>query len=89
MSAFSGPQGKGARARLRAQKHAEAVARGCHKMGYPTEYAARVELVGTVVSRNKGKNQRHECRVYECPTCGNWHLTSQPYRPHVTRGIAS
>lgn len=54
----------------------------CTKIGYPTEHAARTELVGTVIGRNRGKQKRRECRAYACdlPGCGQWHLTSQPER---------
>lgn len=46
------------------------------KRRYETEREARVELVGTIVSRNSGRTRRHETRVYSCPLCGGWHLTS-------------
>lgn len=51
---------------------------GKHK--YATEHEARVELVGMVVARNRGKVQRRERRVYRCPACGGWHATSAEYR---------
>ena len=85
MSRFSGPQGKGAVAR-----HKESVrlaieaqrSRRCPsgKRPYPTERDARVELVGAGVDRNRGRCHRKECRVYECPLCGWFHLTSKPER---------
>ena len=48
------------------------------KIRYETEQRARVELVGTIVAFNRGKGRRKECRVYLCPRCHGWHLTSQP-----------
>jgi RNase P subunit RPR2 len=51
---------------------------GSGKLRYPDEKAARVGLVGAIVGRNRGKNQRRECRVYACPACFGWHLTSTP-----------
>ena len=95
MSAFSGPQGKGATKARRAKMRAEAEQRNAatpwdrraksrhpcphgKTRGYATEAEARTELVGTNIARNMGKAKRQECRVYECPACGHWHLTSQP-----------
>lgn len=94
MSAFSGPQGKGAMAAHRATKRAEAHARnlataperrrrtrvtGCPsgKVSHPTEHDAQTELVGALVAKNRGRNQRRERRTYQCPLCGAWHLTSK------------
>lgn len=97
MSRFSGPQGAGARRRVREQKRREAIARNAltqpnrraasrrpcptHKVRYRDEHEARVELVGRIVSRNLGSNRRHERRVYECPKCFGWHHTSRPEKP--------
>jgi hypothetical protein len=49
----------------------------CPKIPYDTERDARVALVDAIIRKNMGRNQRKECRVYECPTCHRWHLTSQ------------
>lgn len=27
--------------------------------------------------KEKGKKYRNECRIYECPECNSWHLTSK------------
>lgn len=51
------------------------------KYPFETEHDARVALCGAFVARNLGhKTNRRETRVYECPACGRWHLTSKPYR---------
>ncbi len=53
----------------------------CTKIGYRTERDARVALVEAIIAKNRGRNQRKERRVYECPICHRWHLTSQPLPP--------
>lgn len=94
MSAYTGPQGKGAATTRRATKRAEAEARNLTtpterrryyrrpcphgKRKYATESQARTELVGALVGANSGNGKRHEQRAYECPACGHWHLTSKP-----------
>lgn len=57
----------------------EAVAHSCgsDKLRYPNEHEARVGLVGAIVARNRGRNERRECRVYPCPSCHGWHTTSK------------
>lgn len=50
------------------------------KVKYATHHDAQVALVGAVVGRNKGKQNRRETRVYECPECGYHHLTSIPQK---------
>lgn len=50
------------------------------KNKYRTRGLAQAELVGTVIAKNRGDQRRHERRVYECPMCFGWHLTSQPDR---------
>jgi hypothetical protein len=69
-----------ARATLRLATGEEAGKPACpsRKVRFASEAEARTELVGTVVARNRGKNQRRECRVYQCSSCDGWHLTSQP-----------
>ena len=52
--------------------------RSTGKRVYPTERRARVELVGAVVAFNGGRRHRREQRVYQCPSCKGWHLTSKP-----------
>ena len=39
---------------------------------------SRIECAG-------GEHSIRVCRKYECPSCGGWHLTSQP-RPEVRTG---
>lgn len=48
------------------------------KRSFETEHAARVELVGAIMARNKGNHKRKECRVYFCQIHQAWHLTSLP-----------
>lgn len=52
----------------------------CHKQPYPSERDAQVALVGAIIARNRGKNQRQERRYYQCliASCQQWHLTSKP-----------
>jgi len=94
VSAYTGQQGKGAATTRRATRRAEAEARNLAtpperrryyrrpcpsgKRKYATESQARTELVGALVGANSGDGKRHEKRVYECPACGHWHLTSKP-----------
>lgn len=95
---WHGPAGRGATASLRQAKRDEAIARnaatpperraaarrGCptSKIRYRTEHEARTELVGAVIAKNRGRNERRECRVYACDLCGGgFHLTSSPLRP--------
>lgn len=56
--------------------------RGCPsgKVRYVTEQYARAQLVGVLISANRGNGKRHERRIYECPICHGWHLTSKPDR---------
>ena len=55
------------------------------KMRYSSEHAAKVALVGIVMSRNRGKAQgHHERRAYKCHLCHGWHLTSKVYRKSGT-----
>lgn len=46
------------------------------KRRFATDQLARAELVGALIAKNRGKNQRRERRIYECPACRGWHLTS-------------
>lgn len=56
--------------------------RGCPsgKARFATEHDAQVALVGAVLRKNRGANQRRECRHYLCPMCDGWHLTSHKLR---------
>lgn len=96
MSAYRGPQHKGAAAARHATKRAQAEARNAAtaperrararrecphgKRQYPDAHTAQVELVDRVLQRNRGKAKRQEQRAYQCPDCGGWHLTSKPDR---------
>ena len=96
VSAFTGPQGRGAQRERRATKRTEAETRNAltrpenransrrpcptGKRRFVTEQYARAELVGTTMARNNGRAQRQECRAYLCPICKGWHLTSKPER---------
>lgn len=53
--------------------------RGCPsgKRRFATEQYARAQLVGALIAKNRGKNQRRETRIYQCPLCEGWHLTSR------------
>lgn len=48
---------------------------GSGKIRYPDELAARTALVFM-----PDKEKRREARVYRCPRCGGFHLTSRPRR---------
>ncbi|CAM2852393.1 hypothetical protein [Skermania piniformis] len=43
-------------------------------------YADRDTAEATLASMDRRDQRRREQRVYKCPFCGGWHLTSQPYR---------
>jgi hypothetical protein len=74
-----------ARNRLTTPERRAAARRPCPtgKVRYRDERAARVELVGLVISRNRGDARRHERRVYECHRCFGWHTTSKPKKPRT------
>lgn len=50
------------------------------KIRYATEQYARAQLVGAIMAANRGNAKRHEQRVYPCPLCHGFHLTSKPER---------
>lgn len=50
------------------------------KQRYATEAYARAQLVGAIMAANRGSKTRREIRVYHCPLCKGWHLTSKPER---------
>lgn len=50
------------------------------KRRFVTEAYARAELVGAIIRRNRGNVKRQEQRVYPCPLCKGYHLTSKPER---------
>jgi hypothetical protein len=52
------------------------------KIRYRTALGARWALWGIWYDRYlRGRRHRRERRVYLCPHCAGWHLTSQPKRP--------
>lgn len=50
------------------------------KVGFPTLLLAEAELALAREERKAGRmaNRRIECRVYQCPDCGDYHLTARP-----------
>jgi hypothetical protein len=52
---------------------------GCWKVPYPTESAAKRELKR--FQRAKYRGGQAPQRVYQCPDCKEWHLTSQGAKP--------
>ena len=51
------------------------------KIRYRTAAGARWALWGIWVDRYlRGRRRRRERRMYACPHCAGWHLTSQPKR---------
>lgn len=62
------------------------MARVCRRTGKEqfTRRQARAVLVGVVMARNRGNVTRRERRIYKCPLCGWWHLTSSPDRQKGT-----
>lgn len=53
----------------------------CYKKAYGTKDAAARELES--ISRPAG--QKQERRVYRCPFCGWWHLSSEGKQPRPGR----
>ena len=52
------------------------------KIRYRTAAGARLALWRIWVDRYlRGRRHRRERRVYACPHCAGWHLTSQAKRP--------
>lgn len=56
---------------MRAATMLEPQREGCVKISYPSQAAAHVKLT------RLARENRPECKAYECPHCGAWHLTSQ------------
>lgn len=50
----------------------------CRKFRYPGEREAKNALrrLHRQSRGNRGKRHHKECRVYHCPHCNGWHLTS-------------
>jgi hypothetical protein len=49
----------------------------CDKRGYRSEVAARDDL-HDAIRKSLRLTHRREQRIYLCPTCDRWHLTSKP-----------
>ena len=47
----------------------------CGKRGFKEEIDAKIALAST---QSKKNSKREECRIYLCPSCNNYHLTSSP-----------
>lgn len=48
-----------------------------NKKRYPDELTAKIKLVEIRASRElRNRTRRREQRVYRCPFCCGWHLTS-------------
>lgn len=60
-----------------------------NKWRYPDQLRAIMALTNASTSRDidllvTGQTRRTETRVYHCPTCGGWHLTSKAtYTPVI------
>ncbi len=61
----------------------------CQKVSYTTQRAAaaaaraagrRSRYKGEPTKDHRCRKSRASMRAYHCPTCGEWHLTSQPKR---------
>lgn len=48
----------------------------CRKNKYRDEIAAKLALAN-IARQDKTYRPKTECRVYFCPICHKWHLTSQ------------
>lgn len=49
------------------------------KARFRSRLDALLALMNT--GRNDSRRPKDECRVYRCPECSGWHLTSQGRRP--------
>ena len=54
------------------QSEPDPLVTACHK----TQYSKR-EAVTALNHRLRGKGRPEHLRVYHCPLCNHWHLTSQ------------
>lgn len=51
--------------------------RKCNKISYESKQEARKDLKVLLAGNNRAKNISGRMFVYECPMCGDFHLTSQ------------
>lgn len=56
----------------------------CHKKQFKDKIEALFALAKCRFRAKKGAN-RSECRVYLCPICGKYHLTSKKYKKKYDR----
>lgn len=66
-----------ARGKTRHKRRRQSVPTRCHRWGkvrYRDRIGAEIALASTAQSR--GAN-RGESRIYRCPDCGGWHLSSK------------
>ena len=49
----------------------------CGKQRFRDKLSAKIALANI---EHKDRDQAREQRVYKCPSCYGWHLTSQPRR---------
>lgn len=50
------------------------------KLRYQTDIEAKVALASAQVNRERKAAEKVERRIYECPLCHGWHLTSKEER---------
>lgn len=48
----------------------------CRKLRYPTRVDAEIALASTSMKSKRGLRHRRESRVYRCPDCKGYHLSS-------------
>jgi hypothetical protein len=50
---------------------------GCGKVRFHDEIAAKIALA-KIRAKDNPRRPKTERRVYHCPKCAGWHLTSRP-----------
>lgn len=66
------------RHRLEEYQRADAYCATSRKWGWTTEERATAVLAKIRATGRMGRGGKLECRVYACPWCGAWHMTSKP-----------
>jgi hypothetical protein len=51
----------------------------CEKVGYATKHEAKAAKRDCQRTAAQGVTWRNESRIYRCPACASWHLTSTPH----------
>lgn len=54
----------------------------CNKIGFMSKAEAKRAKRSCQRAREDGAVWREESRIYRCPSCGGWHLTSTPLEQH-------